>query len=65
MFSMGQINEAHAKTKSGAGFPRYIADIYTLGVRRYIIYMSDGHGQYRGEGDDSVVSTTGSSTWRL
>ncbi len=56
MFTLDQIREAHAKVKSGADFPHYVADLITLGVRKYDIYVHDGHGEYFGDTADTLVS---------
>ena len=57
MFTIAQIKEAHAKAKTGADYPRYIADICHLGVRRYTVFVEDGRSQYYGE-NDAVSSPT-------
>ncbi|MEN5197289.1 DUF1398 domain-containing protein [Sphingobacterium faecium] len=48
MFTLEQINEAHGKVKSGAGFPYFIKVIKALGVMRYEAYIKDGHIDYYG-----------------
>lgn len=48
MFTNSQIKEAHSKVKSGSDFPNYIQDLIKLGVRKYDIFVSDGHGEYFG-----------------
>jgi len=50
MFTIDQINEAHAKVKSGADFPNYIQDLIKLGVTGFETYVADGHTVYFGEG---------------
>lgn len=49
MFTLSQIQDAHSKLKSGADFPKYIAEIKTFGVAYYETYVSDGHTDYFGE----------------
>jgi uncharacterized protein YbcV (DUF1398 family) len=49
MFALSQIQDAHSKVKSGADFPKYIAEIKTFGVAYYETYVSDGHTNYFGE----------------
>lgn len=49
MFTVEQIQTAHAKVKSGADFPAYIQEIKALGVTHYEAYVSDGHTDYHGE----------------
>jgi uncharacterized protein YbcV (DUF1398 family) len=48
MFTVEQINAAHAKVKSGADFPAYIQEIKALGVTHYETYVVDGHIDYHG-----------------
>lgn len=49
MFTLKQIDDAHAKVASGADFPRYIQDIKTLGVLRFQTFVTDGHTVYFGD----------------
>lgn len=58
MFTLNQINEAHSKIQSGAGFPGYIQDLTKLGVLAYTVYVSDGHSEYKGENNYSIASGT-------
>ncbi|SMC74682.1 DUF1398 domain-containing protein [Moheibacter sediminis] len=51
MFSIEDIQNAHAKVKSGADFPAYIQDLKKLGVIRYETFVSDGHTVYLGENE--------------
>lgn len=48
MFTLEQIESAHAKTSSGADFPQYIRDIKELGVIRFQTFVSDCHTLYFG-----------------
>lgn len=56
MFTLQQIQDTHAKVKSGADFPRYIQDMKTLGVTSYTLSVSDGHTTYSG-GEDVNISS--------
>lgn len=56
MFTIEQIKVAHAKVKSGADFPAYIRDLKTLGVRFYEAYVTDGHIDYYGEGEEKKAA---------
>jgi len=56
MFTIKQIQEAHAKVKSGADFPDYIKEIKQLGVKAYETYVKDGHTVYYDEDNQSVSS---------
>lgn len=47
MFTIEQIKSAHARTKTGADFPKYAADLKELGVAAYKTSISDGHTEYR------------------
>jgi len=49
MFTIDQINEAHAKIKSGADFPIYIQDLFGLGVTGFETYVDDGRTVYFGD----------------
>ena len=54
MFTIAQIQSAHAKVKSGADFPKYVQDMKALGVTSYEHYVSDGHISYKGQDDFSI-----------
>ncbi|MDR3651612.1 MAG: DUF1398 family protein [Paludibacter sp.] len=56
MFTIEQVKAAHAKVKSGADFPAYVQELIQLGVRSYDIFVSDGHGEYRGENNFQTAS---------
>lgn len=55
MFTVEQIRAAHARVKSGADFPAYINEIKALGVTHYEAYVSDGHIDYHGQGNETVT----------
>lgn len=55
MFTVEQIKAAHSKVKSGADFPNYIQEIKALGVTHYEAYVTDGHIDYHGAHDYTVV----------
>ncbi|MCR9064373.1 MAG: DUF1398 domain-containing protein [Cytophagales bacterium] len=55
MFTIDQIRTAHSKVKSGADFPSYIKEIKSLGVTHYEAYVSDGHIDYHGANNYTVV----------
>ncbi len=55
MFTLDQIRTAHSKVKSGADFPSYIKEIKSLGVTHYEAYVSDGHIDYHGANNYTVV----------
>jgi len=47
MFTLEQIQQTHARVKTGADFPQYVQDLRQLGLRAYDHYVSDGHNDYR------------------
>lgn len=53
MFTLDQIAQAHSRVKSGADFPAYVQDIITLGVQRYTTWLTDGHTDYEGAGQQA------------
>ena len=56
MFTIDQINQAHAKVKSGADFPNYIQDLIKLGVTGFETYVADGHTVYFGKDEVRIQS---------
>ena len=56
MFTLQQIQDAHAKVQSGADFPRYIQDLKDLWVRSYTIFVSDGHAEYQWTDNSTITS---------
>jgi uncharacterized protein YbcV (DUF1398 family) len=55
MFTLPQIQAAHSEVKTGADFPRYVQALLELGVVRYRTAVSDGHTQYSGDHDYSLL----------
>ena len=49
LFTLEQIQSAHAKTKTGADFPDYIKEIKELGVIAFETWVIDGHTEYFGK----------------
>lgn len=58
MFTIEQINAAHAKVKSGADFPAYVQEIIQLGVSGYEIWVTDGHTVYFDKEGNRVIDDT-------
>lgn len=56
MFTFDQINEAHAKVKSGADFPNFIQDLIKLGVTGFETFVTDGHTLYFGKDGVKIQS---------
>jgi uncharacterized protein YbcV (DUF1398 family) len=48
MFTLAQIQAAHAQVKSGADFPAYIKALKQLGVLHYETFVTDDHTTYTG-----------------
>ncbi|SFR88120.1 Uncharacterized conserved protein YbcV, DUF1398 family [Dyella sp. OK004] len=56
MFTIGQIDELHARLGSAKTLPEYVRALKALGVERYDSYLTDGHSEYFGQGGHRVVS---------
>jgi len=56
MFTVAQIKAAHAKVKSGAGFPDYIREIKQLGVTAFTTWVADSHTEYYGKDNYTTSS---------
>lgn len=56
MFTIDQIKEAFAKIKTGADFPNYIQDLIILGVKGYDTLVADGHTEYYGVNNFTVIT---------
>jgi len=65
MFTIDQINEAHAKVKSGADFPNYIQDLIKLGVTGFETFVTDGHTVYFGEDGIKIQSDANHAVIKL
>jgi uncharacterized protein YbcV (DUF1398 family) len=48
MFTIEQIELAHRKIKSGAGFPLFIQELKEIGVIAFETYVKDSHTEYFG-----------------
>ena len=56
MFTIAQIEAAHDKIKSGAGFPSYIKEIKQLGVISFETWVKDSSTNYFGTDDFKTSS---------
>lgn len=56
MFTIEQIQKAHAKVESGADFPKYIQEIKTLGVLAFETWVRDGHMDFLGTDNFQISS---------
>ena len=65
MFTIDQINEAHAKVKSGADFPNYIQDLIKLGVTAFETFVTDGHTVYFGADGIKIQSDANHAVIKL
>ena len=57
MFTVEQIEQAHARVKSGADFPQYIRDIKQLGVKAFETRVQDSVTLYWGANGYSTQSS--------
>lgn len=48
MFTISQIEDAHARVQSGADFPAYIQDLKELGIVQFTTWTLDSHTEYEG-----------------
>lgn len=56
MFTVEQIQQAHASVKSGADFPAYIRAIKAMGVTGFETWVKDSHTEYYGANQYSTRS---------
>jgi uncharacterized protein YbcV (DUF1398 family) len=56
MFTIEQIEQAHARVKSGADFPKYIKEIKDKGVQGFVTWVKDSHTEYFGSNQFRVYS---------
>lgn len=56
MFTVEQIEQAHAKVRSGADFPKYIQEIKEMGVTGFETWVKDSHTEYFGQDDYTTRS---------
>jgi uncharacterized protein YbcV (DUF1398 family) len=56
MFTIEQLEAAHAKVTTGAEFPNYIQEIIMLGVTAYETFVADGNTAYHGKDGYTVAS---------
>lgn len=55
-FELKDIKEAHSKVIRGTDFPKYIQDLIRLGVKKYDMYIRDGHTLYFGDDNYKIRS---------
>ncbi|PZP40825.1 MAG: phage envelope protein, partial [Pseudopedobacter saltans] len=56
MFTLEQIEKAHAAVKSGADFPQYIKEIKLLGVNSFETFVKDSKTIYYGPENYTITS---------
>jgi uncharacterized protein YbcV (DUF1398 family) len=56
MFTLEQIQAAHAKVKSGADFPAYAQELKKMGLGRYEFFLADGHAEYYGINGQQLIA---------
>lgn len=54
MFTLPQIQQAFARVRSGADFPRLVQDLKEIGVTHYDNYVAEGSIRYYGTGGFSL-----------
>ncbi len=56
VFSIEQIQSAHAKVKSGSDFPSYVQELIQLGIKSYETFVKDGHTDYFGANNYQIIA---------
>ncbi|HYE53608.1 MAG TPA: DUF1398 family protein [Chitinophagaceae bacterium] len=56
MFTPDQIKAAYSKVKTGADYPNYAKEIFSLGVRNYTTCVADGNTVYCGNNGFRIES---------
>ena len=56
MFTIDELETAHAKVKSGADYPAYVREIIKMGVTGYETYVKDGNTIYFGDNSYCIES---------
>lgn len=56
VFSIEQIQSAHAKVKSGSDFPSYVQELIQLGIKSYETFVKDGHTLYFGVNNYHIIT---------
>ena len=65
MFTLQQILEAHAKTKTGADYPHYVQELKTLGIIKYNFEVESGKNIFFAQDGNSVVNVSTNSIYRI
>jgi uncharacterized protein YbcV (DUF1398 family) len=56
MFTIGQMNDLHARLGSAKTLAEYVRALKAIGIERYDSYLADGHSEYFGQDGQKVVS---------
>jgi uncharacterized protein YbcV (DUF1398 family) len=56
MFTLEQINDIHDRLGHAETLPQYLEALRSIGVDYYDSFITDGHSEYFGKGDHTVVS---------
>jgi len=56
MFTLEQIQSAHARIKNGSEYPKYVQELKALGVLSYTYFVADGHTEFWGAGNYKIAS---------
>jgi uncharacterized protein YbcV (DUF1398 family) len=65
MFTVQQILDAHAKTKTGADYPHYVQELKTLGIVKYDFEIESGKNIFFAQDGNSVVNVSTNSIYRI
>lgn len=56
MFTIEQINELHDRLGNAETLLQYVQGLRAIGVEKYDSYLTDGHSEYAGKGNQTVIS---------
>lgn len=56
MFTLDQISDIHERLGKQATLAQYLQALKAIGVDKYDSFITDGHSEYYGNGDQKVVS---------
>jgi uncharacterized protein YbcV (DUF1398 family) len=56
MFTLAQINDIHDRVGKQATLPEYLHELKAIGVDKLDSFLTDGHSEYFGKGNQKLVS---------
>jgi len=56
MFTLDQVNDIHERLGKQKTLREYLSALKAIGVNKYDSFISDGHSEYFGQGNQKVVS---------